>query len=266
MNEKSFKTYTGRQMQDFLGLYYRVQDRKDKLEEEFKKQKESAEDFLKKIYPWSGFYLLSHSLIVGGVFETMGLLERIQEAAQSENKIEDQLKICQDAMEDKYAFETQYRLNSLNDEELGFFLAMFFAMLGNIEGLKMYSQTVSDLVKLAENNDEALFKAVSVDRSVVGNPIISKRIGSAHICGDESFMDKLVKAIKRTKPRREHKLDDVRYMVEVFDEIEGVGSVTHKALAELMINKLRIYPEKEGGDAGEAFKKMIQKRKAIVGK
>jgi len=215
--------------------------------------------FIQEMHPWAFWYCFSHSVIVALFLDCLGLLEKLVEAVKTGDKKEANMAICRELVSLANDEEFFDDMDSLDKEERAAFLSLFFAMQGNQEGLRRYSQTVSELVRAASKDHEALFKAVSVDRSVVANPFIAKEISLAALRQDESFMNLLAKAITRTKPMRNPRLDDTRFMLEVLNDLEGLDQISNDQIAEYFQNELGIYSS-DGKDPEAAIKKLLQRR------
>lgn len=125
----------------------------------------------------------------------------------------------------------------------------------------MFSQSLSELVNKAKSDDEALFDAVLVDRSVVGCAPIVQRIQYAQLISDESFMESLSKAMTRTRPRRPAKgHDDLRYMLEAMDDMKMYESATKAELFDIFANDLELYELDGKEDPFSGFKRLLERR------
>lgn len=146
------------------------------------------------------------------------------------------------------------------------FTSLLMALTGQINAISQYSLSMSELVRRAgEGDHDSLFRAVTIDRSVVSSPTIAKQISLAQVVSDESFMNRLSKALTRTKPARpDIKLDDMRYMLEALVEGVGIESFTKAELEEILKGDLELY-DNDSDYSRRAFNKLIQKRNKMVG-
>lgn len=221
-------------------------------------------EFLESLPPWAGWYSYSQELILTLFLEILGLREKFLEIAKVENKQEAKMDLFREISGQIEGGELFVALDDMVSEDRSAVFSLLYALTGNMNGIKQFNQSVSELVSNATENHEALFTAVAVDRSVVANPIISKEISQAQIRDDAPFMDRLAKSITQTKPRRDYKLDDTRFMLEILDEVEGLDQVSNEQIAEFLQNDLAIYPS-AGKDPESAIKKLLQRRKIQKG-
>ncbi|MEH6625427.1 MAG: hypothetical protein V7739_03205 [Motiliproteus sp.] len=144
--------------------------------------------------------------------------------------------------------------------------SLLMGLLGQINSIKQYSQPLSVLVEKASQGDlDSLFRAVTIDRVVVACPSIAKQIAMAQMVGDESFMNRLSKAITRTKPvRPKLQYDDFRYMLEAVVDGVGIESFSSTELEDLLKHELELYTN-DSDYSLRAFRKLIQKRNQLVG-
>lgn len=271
MKKKKISQKTRRQFKQLLDYYYKLGEEREQFEFELTEKNKKAMKMLSKVPVWAHLYSFSPSQIVILFFVTIGWVDRLEKLVDEAKRMENYLALFKDVYQNDFDEETQKHLDSFDDEEMGNFLAILFVMLGNLEGVKMYHQSVSDWIKDAETKfvvreekDEALLKAVAIDRSVVAHPTVAKRISLAHIMRDEAFLDKLIKAIKRTKPRRIHALDDARILAEFMSEAVGLDTYSYEELEDFFINNFKnVYPANRDSSA---FKKFLRKHRSITGK
>lgn len=238
-------------------------DRAD-IDAELKGGNEKLQAFIASIYPWSVFYSLSLPLVAYLFYECLGQGEQLLNVARSEDKKQAKMALFREMVEQAEEEEIYDALDELDTEERALFLALLMALTGNLDALTWYNESISDLIARADKDPDALFKAIAVDRTVLGNPKVLKEIGLASIRHDESFMDRLAKAITRTIPRRDYSLDTSRFMIEVLDEVEGLENISYEQIAEFLQNQLQVYPDGRK-DPESAIKKLLQRRKAIKG-
>lgn len=215
-----------------------------------KTKSKRVSELLELTIPWSHWYQIpwKHSLSIFLVIS--GLDQSVIEASRAENPTKalfDLFDSNPDPLDDEV----------LTDEEKAFFISLFLSIMYQMESLSIFSQTMSDLVAEAKSNDEALLDAVIVDRSVVSCPVIAKRIQLAQLQADESFMNKLAKALTKTRPRRPNsEYDDLRYMLLALEDMKEYSSYTVKEKYELLAGKLELIDAESMKDAFEAFKKI----------
>ena len=205
---------------------------------------------------WGHFYQVPGRELLAVFIVITGWTEALKEVAAQEDANRAALRL----LDEDVGIEG---LDELSDEEQRLWLMVAFAVLGNVRALGMYNRWQWQLVADAdEGDDEALLNAVVVDRVAVQAGPIARRISEAQVAGDEAFMQRLAKAITRTRPRRPREdLDTARYLLDSIDEIWGLDNFTHAELCDVFVDELRVYPN-GGMDPLAALKKLIQKRNA----
>ena len=164
------------------------------LEELVKAKPSGVLDLFSLTQPWSCWYDLSWKHISCMLLIVAGLKEVMVFASQSGNSYKDIMEYgdsCSDQIDE----------NDFSPEEQSLILSLFMNNKYQIESLSIFSQSLSDLVVKAQDNDKALFDAVLVDRSVVSCPSIARRIQMAELIQDEDFFDQLSRAVKKSRPR-----------------------------------------------------------------
>lgn len=238
------------ELREFYAHYYQHQQDKEQLAALIKDKPDSLKS-LSEVPPWSHLYELSFKTFLAlGILE-FNLTEIIQHIAQSGA----QLQSFSEQMNDS---DNVLDLDEvLSDEEKGFRISLTLATINQMSSISMHSQPLSTLVeKIRLGDDNALFDAVLVDRSIVSSPTVAHRIQIAQLMEDGNFMELLSKAIKRSRPKRPEKgLDDLRYMLEVLDGEIGLENITHNKLYDILSVDLELY-----GESIDGFKKIIQRR------
>jgi hypothetical protein len=121
------------------------------------------------------------------------------------------------------------------------------------------------VARAAAGDDDALFDAVLVDTTAMHAEPIAERIAYATITGDRSFLDKLAKAITKTRAKKPKKdLNDLRFSLALLDDVEALEKMTHLEVHDLLIEDLELHPS-PGKDTFSSLRKLIQKRKTQAG-
>lgn len=224
-------------------------------QEEFYKLVSETDKVDAFIEPWFELYELSFISCLALFVCCAGMQEVVGEAARSENPQGAALDLLD-------TFEVE---GTPDDEEKAIFIALLMALTGQVEAFSQYSQPMSDLiVKAREGDQEALFRAITIDRTVIGCPTIMKQISLAQVKRDEAFMNRLAKAITRTKPARpKPHYDDFRFMLEALVEKVGVDSFTSSQFEDILQHDLELYTN-DSDYSNRALRKLIQKRNQMV--
>lgn len=239
---------------DLYARFHQLNAEVDELPEIAKEKREKVEAILRHCFPWSYWYELPYKQSLAIFLILAGLESLIIDASKSDDPhkfIFDFINTDPDPLNE---FE-------LSDEEKSVFISLFMSILHQIRSLSIFSMSLSDLVEKAEKDDNSLFDAVVVDRSVVCCPSIAQRIQFAQLSDDESFLQKLAKAITRTRPRRpESEYDDLRFMLEALDEMKEYKNATQQEKYNLLAVDLELFDTEGNKDAFEAFKKLLRRR------
>jgi hypothetical protein len=111
-----------------------------------------------------------------------------------------------------------------------------------------YGRSISSLLQDVRDNHshESLFKAIRMDRAVIGCPTAMKHIAKAQIRDNKAFFKRLRSALAGPSKKEWEGLDRMRYTFLVLREM-GVDDLSEAALEELMVDKLQVYPRGKGG-------------------
>ena len=246
--KKDFDKLSIKQLKQIHSIFHQLQLDVDVVSELIDSHNEIL-DLLSKVPTWSYFYELPYRTFLALCIVTFDLTDAVHSIANAP----DQAQAFIDYADDMPDIEAQ----ELSDEEKGFGFSLSMAINRQHTSIAIFSQPLSSLVaQVREGNDNALFDAVLVDRSIVSAPSIAHRIQAAQLNNDESFMAQLSKAITKTRPRRPQKEhDDLRYMIEVIEEEIGLENVTKDRMYDILADELELY---DGSTDG--LIKIIQRR------
>lgn len=255
--DKQYGKLSLAQLRGYYAAYYSAQEQQKRLAKEAAEKEEKIRELLASVGAWGTGYEFPYETILAIFLVITGLWERLSPAVEADDPQQAVLDLIDEDWEPE----------GLTDEEEKQSIGLFLVVLGNQNALKMFSQPLSDLVaKAAEGDEEAALQAVTVDRAAVQAEPIARMICRAQLVGDESFMNRLAKAITRTKPRRPREdLDDVRFLLEMLDQAKGLENLGHKELCDVLIDDLEVYPDTGHNDPISGLRKLIQKRKQQIG-
>lgn len=236
---------------------------RNEVETEAREGSENLHRFIKSIPPWAYHYSRPEHEIIAEYIQPQGYTRRVYAANTATDRAEALIQVMGEMVNGDYDEEINRSFDKLIDGEQLRSFSLLMAVLGNIDGMARYQQTVHSLLRQAPQSDEALLKAVSVDRTVVADKRVLRRIGLAQVSSDESFMNQLARSITRTLPRRKPQLDDVRIMLEMIDDAFKLNNLTRPQLVHSLIDDLELYPP--GKDNAESLKKLIQERNKLRG-
>ena len=108
------------------------------------------------------------------------------------------------------------------------------------------------------NHDYSLFRAITVDHSVVSSATAMSRISKAEIEGDYIFFKKLRAAIVGRPDNRRLRLRDLRYVFSVLDEAGTLKHMSPDEQYELFAIDTKLY-RSEADDPVRTLQRNFQK-------
>jgi hypothetical protein len=251
------------QIRAMYAFHYQFSVERNEVETEAREGNQKLRGFIKSIPPWTHHYSRPEHDVINDFLQPQGYSRRVYAANIANHRAEALIQVMGEMVTGDYDEEIYQSFDNLTDKEQLRSFSLLMAVLGNIDGLARYQQTIHNLLKQAPESDSALLKAVAVDRTVVADKRVLQRISFAQVSSDESFMNQLAKSITRTIPRRKPQLDDVRIMIEMIDDAFKLKNLTRPQLVHSLIDDLELYPS--GIDNAESLKKLIQERNKLRG-
>lgn len=236
------------------------------LPEETRRLAQSNREKMEKVLPpdftWAELYELNVKELNILAAAVMGLLDPLAEAARAglnlnEFLLQETIREIQSDVSDEDYDGGHNGLFTMTDV-----FAVHFANMGMLFGLFYYGHYTNDLVAMAkQGDDEAFFKAVRVDQTVLTCPSFAARLARARIYGDKHFMLRLHRATK-TKPHEALLMhQDLRFMLQIFHEAKALPDLTLSDSDLLFIKELKLYSDK-GVDPARSLMRFIQRWKA----
>lgn len=121
-------------------------------------------------------------------------------------------------------------------------MALAYSVGRTLQSMVSYGRSLSSLLQDVRdnNNQDSLFKAIRVDRTVIGCRSAMQMIARAQMRNDKAFFKHLRAALAGPSKRPMVALDRARYALLVLREF-GVNNLSQKELEQLMVNKLDVY-------------------------
>jgi hypothetical protein len=130
--------------------------------------------------------------------------------------------------------------------------------------LGIYGEFLNDLVKKVRNgedeDDDAFFNAVRIDRTVLTCPTFAARFSRAQYFGEKLFMQRLHKAVKEKPHDALLVHQDMRNMLRVFEDLNVLDGLSMKEADYLFIKELEAYQD-TGADPTRSLMRFIQRWK-----
>jgi hypothetical protein len=241
---------TSAQFSDLVKRLPEVRSLRQDLAELVKSKPERIKEILGESSTWSSIYELSFVKQLAYLFILLGMHEQIIEAGMSLNPTQAFLQMSADGGE----LDQWFDKNEANID-LKHLLWLSLILQRNILSIMLFHQSLGALVnEVRSGNDEALFKAVSVDRSILSCPTFADRLSRAELINDKQFFIHLRKALKGPSKKNMAAIGDLRYAIVMLREL-GFEKFTDNELIDFFV-KNRLYPNHPS--AAKNLRKHIQ--------
>lgn len=251
--KKDFDDLAIKQLKSIYSIYHQKQLFKEETSDLITPDNEIFEA-LSSTPPWSQYYELPYKEFLAVCAVVLNSSEVIKSAAEAPNSTQ----VIIDDIDNTLA--TEDKAKTLNNEEVSLRTSLTIAADMQQLSISIHSQPLSRLVeKVRDDDDNALFEAVIVDRSIVSSPTIARRIQVAELTGDQSFMERLSNAITKTKPiRPKEKYDDLRFMIYLIDDLFDPDSISDGQMHDLIVKELELYDDSPD-DTSVGLERIIQR-------
>lgn len=125
--------------------------------------------------------------------------------------------------------------------------ALAYSLGRTMQSMATYGRSISSLLQDVRESDnhDSLFKAIRMDRAVIGTPTAMKFIARAQIRDNKAFFKSLRSALAGPSKKEWAGLDQMRYVFLLLREM-GINDLSEAALEELMVEKLQVYKSSKG--------------------
>lgn len=188
--------------------------------------------------------------IAAFLFQKAGLWDAVVSAARSSDPNASIIALAQTAVP----------AEKLSGEDAYLSCIACVVLLVNLDAIATFGFPMAELLaKVEDGDDQALFRAVYLDASVVQAQPVADRISSAALLDDRRFFDSLGKALTRTKPSRpKPHLDGVRLLMNILEDAGELPRMSDAELTEWAVNKIGVLPS--SGDPFSAVRDQRRKR------
>lgn len=120
--------------------------------------------------------------------------------------------------------------------------ALVYSLGRTMQSMATYGRSISSLLQdVRDHNDQdSLFKAIRMDRTVIGCPSVLKIIARSQIRNNKAFFKHLRAALAGPSKKPMVALDWMRYAFLVLREL-GINNLSERELEHLMVDKLGVY-------------------------
>ena len=213
---------------------------------------------------WACFYELSMIQHLNLYYHFLGLNTPIQAAlAASDDKIKAFLDFCKNYQPDEQALDAPAGAET-HEGHRALFVCLLIALLRQLECVEHEGCYLSDLVekvrKGGPESDEAFFKALHIDRTIVSCPTFGERITRAVLEDDQLFFNNLAKGLKtkwkKTSPKKQDIHRDLRIVLQATYESGQLQGLSMTEADVLFIQELAVYSD-EGADPARSLQRFI---------
>ena len=126
-------------------------------------------------------------------------------------------------------------------------MGLAYSLQRTILCVMLFQRSMSGLVQEVRENDDmdALFNAVRVDRTAMHCPTIADKIARAEKQHDKQFFQRLRNALKGPTQKHWAAYCDLRYSLFTLREL-GMNRLTDAQLENLLVHHLKVYPGYSG--------------------
>lgn len=257
MIEKEFGKYSIDELQKILEIIQTFISQKPELLSAIQKDEKGFVEDLPTGFRWADVYCHSFIGHASLALYYAGAGQEPAKAAASENPqayaLNELPKFAVNVLEPEGSTLT-------GEQNLG---AIFLALFRSLDSMLLYGKSLSRLVAEAEGgNMDSLFKAVSIDHSIVSNAVIAGYITVAEMRDDHDFFDGLTKALSKRPKKANIDHGPLRYLLALLSEEGVLETLSEEARYKLFCIDLAVYdPDNELQDAAGSLKKFIQRWK-----
>ena len=126
-------------------------------------------------------------------------------------------------------------------------MTLAYSLSRTLQSMATYGRSISSLLQDVREtgNHDSLFKAIRMDRAVIGCPIAMRHIAKAQIRSNKAFFKHLRAALAGPSKKPMIGLEPMRYVLLLLREM-GIDSLSEKDLEHLMVDMLKVYPPVPG--------------------
>lgn len=134
-------------------------------------------------------------------------------------------------------------LEDISIQKLAYILGLGISVLRSLESIRINGVSIQDLVANYKRtgNDEILFSAIQMDRSIAASSIALARISRAELLGDEKFFNKLRNALKGRPKKPWQAYGTLRFFLNMLHDDGILQNMGRQEQYNLFEAKLGIY-------------------------
>lgn len=232
---KEFGKLTANQFREFVGLLPQLRQESAWLRKTLQElPKDKRHELFAPGSSWEWIYELSLIQHVVLLVYALGRSDTLDGIVKSPDPM-DSLR----AWVDEDASESHHP-----DFEIQDIIALLYSLSRSIESVFLFERSLSGLVQEVrdDGNIDSLFKAISVDRSVLACPSVVTHIANAEMFNDKGFFKQLRTALNGPSKKNMAALADMKYSFAILRELQ-IDKLSDDNLEELMVRTLKVYAD-----------------------
>ena len=242
--EKNKKEYGKLSLEQFKQLVSELPEIRNQMNELPELLNATSKDKIKEILDqglyWAIGYELSFQDLLALLICALGCHQELHNAAQSDDPTQAAFGMFQNV-----EYET-WKGGLGGMFEIGDVIALFTALRRNVLSIMLFHRTLNAMVdEVRKGDDDSLFNAVRIDRSIITCPTFALRISKAEIKNDKKFFIRLRSSLKGPSKKHGEAYKDLRYAFFVLRE-SGFNQMSDAQLEELLVHQLKLYPDTLG--------------------
>lgn len=198
--------------------------------------KEKLDGILSKDYAWASFYemtFVEHMALLMMALDKLEFLHYAAQAPDPQQTFIDEFDVDDD---EEWTGGWQGRFEKKH------LVGLVYALQRTILSIMLYQRSLHDLVEaVRQGDDDALFKAVRVDRSIVACGPVADRISRAELLKEKQFFIHLRSALGGPLQKHWQSYQDLRYALFVLRDL-GFDKLSDDQLENLLVHQLKVYP------------------------
>lgn len=242
--EKPKKEYGNLTLDQFKQLVDELPEIRNQMKELPDLLNSASKDKIKEVLGeglyWADAYELSFHELLAQLICALGCHQELHEAAQSDDPTQAAFSMFQNV-----EYETwEGGLEGLF--EISDVVGLFAALRRNVLSIMLFHRTLNAMVDEVRNgNDDSLFDAVRIDRSIITCPTFALRISTAEVKNDKKFFIRLRSSLKGPSKKHWEAYKDLRYAFFILRE-SGFDKMSDAQLEKLLVHQLKLYPDNPG--------------------
>lgn len=249
MDQKN-KKITLEQFSDITKMLPEIRSQKRELVELIKSKPLKVKEILGQFYSWASIYEHSFAEQMAYLIILLGMHKPLIEVRDLDNPQASFIEFFKDGGR----FDEWYEENEENVDKKHL-LWLVMVLQRNILSIMLFHVSLGSLVELVrQGSDEAFFKAVSIDRSILSTPTFADRLSLAELKSDKQFFIHLRRALKGPSQKHMEAIGDLRYAIVMLREL-GFDRFTDDELIHFFVGN-GLYPKHPS--AAKNLRKHIQ--------